>query len=295
MAAKKKTKTKNIIETKVPKTPEIKTFLKQRTKPDIHIIGAGGIGGNLIYHMYRDRAFLKDMIGTIYLYDGDKVEQKNLLRQNFRESDVGQNKATALFNTYGKFINIKPIPDYFDPSLKTGDIKNIDTISSNSIIICCVDNIRTRCDILGELWDISQELGADEVPLFIDCGNETYHGNTIYCHNTKVLWNYYQYLESRKGTTSDAPYHRNCADYAPGDEGFIQIYHVNNLAAMYASIYLAKNLDSKDRNWDMFASMAQDGHMFTLNGTRILNSDKDFVIEKPVETVQQEQTEEATA
>mgnify|MGYP000594248320 CR=1 FL=1 len=53
---------------------------------------------------------------TIFLIDGDKVETKNLLRQNFILSDVGQNKALVLSERYSHIypnIEIKAIDKYF--------------------------------------------------------------------------------------------------------------------------------------------------------------------------------------
>lgn len=248
------------------------TFLHNRTKPDLHIVGAGGIGGNLIYHLFRDRHVLQEKLGTIYLYDGDTVEEKNLLRQNFLDKEVGLNKAEALAERYKNYLPIKAMPIFFDPGFKHGEIKNIDTISGNSIIICCVDNIRTRLDIMKELIEIYEALDVNDVPLFIDCGNETHHGNVIYCHNSDVLYKYNDYLISRKPAKSDAPYHKNCADYAPGEDGFIQIYQINNFASIYANIYLNNILVDKDAKWwSAYDKMNPDGHMFTAMSTSTLD------------------------
>jgi hypothetical protein len=272
--AKKKQKQKDIL------IEEVKSYLHNRTKPDIHIIGGGGIGGNLIYQMFRERYVLQDKIGTIYLYDGDKVEDKNLLRQNFLEKEVGWNKAIALTKRYENYLPIKSVPVYFDPCFKQGDIKTIDAISGNAIIICCVDNIRTRTDIMKELLDITAECGPNDVPLYIDCGNETYHGNVIYCHNSHILQSYYTYLKSRATEKSDAPYHKNCADYAPGDEGFTQIYHVNNFASMYASIYLSKVIAEHPADWwANFDKFSPHGHLFTMDKTTTINCNVDFVLQ----------------
>ena len=58
----------------------------------IVIIGAGGTGGNIIPHLYRI-AFSSDRHCKIVICDGDIVERKNLIRQNFAACDIGENKA----------------------------------------------------------------------------------------------------------------------------------------------------------------------------------------------------------
>ena len=58
----------------------------------ILIIGAGGTGGYVIPHLYRI-AYASGRKCQIIIADGDIVERKNLIRQNFAECDIGNNKA----------------------------------------------------------------------------------------------------------------------------------------------------------------------------------------------------------
>ena len=54
----------------------------------IVVIGAGGTGGYVIPHLYRlGYATNRDI--RIVVCDGDVVERKNLVRQNFVEQDIG--------------------------------------------------------------------------------------------------------------------------------------------------------------------------------------------------------------
>lgn len=268
-----------------------KTFLKPRNKPNIHIIGAGGIGGNLVYNLYRDRAALYQNYNKIYLYDGDEVEMKNLMRQNFANEDVGKNKATVIAERYRNYLDIVAIPSFFNPKFTSDNIRQIDIISSNDIIISCVDNIKTRLDILDELVCIFHELTNNEVPLFIDAGNETYHGSVVFAHNIDIATAYHDHLASRAPKKSDAPYDKSCADYAPQDEGFVQIYTVNMMAAMYASTILsnyikqslASNMKVPDKGpspWTSYQKYATHGVMFTMTTTRNLNAVEDFQIQE---------------
>lgn len=65
-------------------------------KPHIYIIGAGGVGSWLTPSM----CMLKDP-EDITVYDGDRLEQKNLNRQLFTMNDIGKFKSTALASRYG--------------------------------------------------------------------------------------------------------------------------------------------------------------------------------------------------
>ena len=62
----------------------------------IMIIGAGGIGSFLIPLLSKvgtDRY-------TITVYDPDIVEEKNLTYQNFRKTEIGNNKALCMQKRY---------------------------------------------------------------------------------------------------------------------------------------------------------------------------------------------------
>ena len=72
---------------KYPKTAPVKVI----------IIGAGGTGGYVIPHLYRI-GFATERSMRILVCDGDVVEEKNLIRQNFVEQDVGRNKAQVWRN-----------------------------------------------------------------------------------------------------------------------------------------------------------------------------------------------------
>ena len=69
-------------------------------------LGAGGTGGHIAPHLYR----LLYALGrpTRYIIcDGDKVEEKNLLRQNFSPVDLGENKARVLAERYSTVFGLE--------------------------------------------------------------------------------------------------------------------------------------------------------------------------------------------
>lgn len=76
----------------------------------IVVIGCGGTGSWLIpklvktiNDMKRKNLITKDF--TLTLVDGDTVEPKNLIRQNFIEQDIGKNKAAVMADRYSPHLN----------------------------------------------------------------------------------------------------------------------------------------------------------------------------------------------
>lgn len=111
----------------------------------IAIIGLGGTGANvarivgrIAYDMQRNRRHAPDIL----LIDPDKVEEKNIGRQLFAPSDVGQYKAEIVGKrlNYALGLSTRWIPDAVDAK------RHFDRYSSN-IVISCVDNHLARREI----------------------------------------------------------------------------------------------------------------------------------------------------
>ena len=65
-------------------------------RPDKAVmLGAGGTGGHIAPHLYR-LLYALDRPVRFIICDGDVVEEKNLVRQNFIPADLGENKARVL-------------------------------------------------------------------------------------------------------------------------------------------------------------------------------------------------------
>jgi hypothetical protein len=136
-----------------------------------YVIGTGGTGGFLIPHLARYIASLPySKYCLIVLVDGDTVEDKNIIRQNFIRQDVGKNKAEVLAKRYSAAfgVPIVSVPEHLTES-------NIPRIFSNSfayenlrvmvppnvgvdfqghvnhMVISCVDNNKTRSLISNRL------------------------------------------------------------------------------------------------------------------------------------------------
>ncbi len=106
---------------------------KMQLPKHIYIIGAGGVT------TYFLPAFIKTVANKfgkekpfIHLIDGDKVESRNLERQLFERSDVGENKADALVQTFKEeYKNLMATPRFFS---------NGDRIIEESLVFGFVDN-----------------------------------------------------------------------------------------------------------------------------------------------------------
>ena len=133
--------------------------------PKLLVIGCGGTGGWVVPHLAR---LVKSLgVGSLSIADGDVVEAKNLGRQNFVETDLGENKAVALAKRYsGAFgIPIRAIPGMLL------DDRGM-TRQSPQIVIGCVDSHKARRTI-AEYMSQSYEC------VWIDAGNEGVAGQVI--------------------------------------------------------------------------------------------------------------------
>lgn len=79
------------------------------------MLGAGGTGGHIAPHLYRLLHALDRPVKVI-IADGDIVEEKNLVRQNFIAADLGRNKAQVLAERYASAFGIEAqyIPEFIE-------------------------------------------------------------------------------------------------------------------------------------------------------------------------------------
>ena len=144
----------------------------------ILIIGAGGTGGYVIPHLYRIASATKRKY-RIVIADGDIVEKKNLIRQNFSNYDIGVNKAEAMAERYSDVFGIETeyIPEYIEDEDMLCDLlteKSYEerNLSPICIIIGAVDNNRSRImchNVFNKLNDV----------IYIDSGNGEYTGQVV--------------------------------------------------------------------------------------------------------------------
>lgn len=143
------------------------------------VLGCGGTGSYVIPGIARLLYSMKDSgqhVPTFTLVDADEVETKNLIRQNFSPGDVGRNKAEALATRYAGAFALEIA--YQDKFLeKEADIQNLfDSVGGATMIISCVDNIRTRLSIRNAIHSYRDHY---KNIYWIDTGNEAEAGQVV--------------------------------------------------------------------------------------------------------------------
>lgn len=147
----------------------------------IIMIGAGGTGGYIAPHLYRLLHTL-DRTVKVIIADGDIVEQKNIVRQNFICSDLGRNKARVLAERYASAFGMEVyyIPEFIESEIKLLELLKPDSYYQQELVILigAVDNNKSR----QMCHNVFQKL--DDI-IYIDSGNGQYTGQVvcgIRCH-----------------------------------------------------------------------------------------------------------------
>ena len=122
----------------------------------IVMLGAGGTGGHIAPHLYRLLYALERPVRFI-ICDGDIVEEKNLVRQNFTPADLGENKAKVLAERYSSVFGMETeyVPEFIESgerllsmlrarTFPTGPYWNSPTVKELVILIGAVDNNKSR-------------------------------------------------------------------------------------------------------------------------------------------------------
>jgi len=122
---------------------------------NISIIGCGGIGARILPALVK----MLDRRTTIYLWDHDVVEVKNLLRQNFTLPDVGKPKAEVLADRYRSTLahTVAKVMRWEEHTHGVPD----------GIVISAVDDWATRKALMGGYGTV------------IDCGNDGLRGQVL--------------------------------------------------------------------------------------------------------------------
>lgn len=147
----------------------------------IVMLGAGGTGGYIAPHLYRMLYALERPVRFI-IADGDIVEEKNLVRQNFIHADLGVNKAKVLAERYSTAFGIETeyIPEFIEDkkqliSLVTPHVYKIYAsvpVYELVIVIGCVDNNKSR-KLMNDVFKSVSPL------VYIDSGNGEYTGQVV--------------------------------------------------------------------------------------------------------------------
>ena len=149
----------------------------------IVMLGAGGTGGHIAPHLYRLLHALDRPVKVI-IADGDLVEEKNLVRQNFIAADLGKNKAQVLAERYASAFGMEAqyIPEFVESEEMLSELVKPESrpvwMDSEKypqelpILIGAVDNNRSR-QLCHQVFRKSEEL------FYIDIGNGEYPVNLV--------------------------------------------------------------------------------------------------------------------
>lgn len=148
----------------------------------IIVIGAGGTGGYVVPHLYRI-GFSSEHQIRIVVCDGDVVEEKNLIRQNFVHQDIGRNKAQVLAERYSAAFGIECeyIPRFIENEEELLELTAPDFCQNSwrgipetqrVILLGCVDNNKSR-QLCHSVFYKQADL------IYIDSGNGEHTGQVV--------------------------------------------------------------------------------------------------------------------
>jgi len=145
------------------------------------MLGAGGTGGHIAPHLYR-LLYALDRPVRFIICDGDIVEEKNLVRQNFTLADLGENKAKVLAERYSSVFGLEAeyIPSFVETEEQLRRLLAPDhwRIATGSIeeelvlLLGAVDNNKSR-QLCHRVFHQAKEL------VYIDSGNGEYTGQVV--------------------------------------------------------------------------------------------------------------------
>ena len=169
----------------------------------IVMLGAGGTGGHIAPHLYRllyalNRQSDPARSVRFVIVDGDVVEAKNLIRQNFIHADLGENKAKVLAERYSSVFGLETeyVPEFIEDEekllnlvtplrwqIRNRYVSSTDFVSGRAlepvymtelvILIGAVDNNRYRA-LCHEVFH-----KIDTGLVYIDSGNGEHTGQVV--------------------------------------------------------------------------------------------------------------------
>ena len=140
----------------------------------IVMLGAGGTGGYAAPHIYRLIHTLNRPVRFL-VADGDIVEEKNLVRQNFIRADLGRNKAAVMAERYASAFGMEIVylPEFIENEDALAALTAQDYFRKELVILIgAVDNNRSR-QMCHNVFQKAKEL------VYIDSGNGQYTGQVV--------------------------------------------------------------------------------------------------------------------
>lgn len=169
-----------------------------KTRPaKVVMLGAGGTGAHIAPHLYRLLYALKRPVRFI-ICDGDVVEEKNLVRQNFIPADLGENKAKVLAERYSTVFGMETeyVPSFVETEERLRELLTPEqfrvrrpnrrlgeAVREQVILIGAVDNNKSR-QLCNRVFLQAEEL------IYIDSGNGEFTGQVV-CGVRRARKTYY--------------------------------------------------------------------------------------------------------
>lgn len=222
------------------------------------VIGCGGLGSwfmprfaKILNDAYR-KGFINDDM-TIFMVDGDTVEEKNVIRQNFIRADIGRSKAEVLCQRYGPHfnsnVNVVYVPKYLTVDHTVTDAKrstdtssfvaldNLTAYGDGAMIINLIDNAYTRK--LVHLAFIDRWCrGYSSITHLIDVGCNRFNGQLNYATTRReesLVGNFYMQFPEQVLDIEDVSI-TDCATYDEQRED--QLFNINDVAVTVLSNFL---------------------------------------------------------
>ncbi len=133
---------------------------------NVTVVGCGGTGGFVAEGLCR----MLPQRSVLLLIDPDRVEERNLLRQNFYTSELGKYKSEALAQRLAERFN-RPVAY---STLPVSMVKG-----THNIIIGCVDNGPARADIAEMVCHRSYLAQSHLSGWWVDAGNGENYGQVL--------------------------------------------------------------------------------------------------------------------
>ncbi len=148
----------------------------------IVMLGAGGTGAHIAPHLYR-LLYSLDRPCRFIICDGDVVEEKNLVRQNFTPADLGENKAKVVAERYSAVFGMETeyLPSFVESEnqlrelvtpCEERDMYGRVSVTEMVILIGAVDNNKSR-KMCHAVFQSAKEL------IYIDSGNGEHTGQVV--------------------------------------------------------------------------------------------------------------------
>ena len=143
-------------------------LVAERSRIEFLLVGAGGTGGWLISAIARLMLEIEsktNKTATCTIVDYDTVEQHNIPRQNFQQSEIGLFKAEVLAARYSLALGCKISAIAEEFSLRMLD----SAWNKLTVIVGCVDNAAARTEI-SKCLDQNYIERPPHI-FWLDCGN----------------------------------------------------------------------------------------------------------------------------